>query len=103
MAWRWTVEALYYEKNDPVAICNYCSKDVGVANMEKAAFMSYVKGKKHLERSPSDRCIESLMPQTPALLWSYWKLVCLEFGVSNSKLSTLIILKISLAGVWSFQ
>ena len=54
-------------KNDNVAICNYYSKDVSVANMEEVALMSYMKGKKHVERSPSDQCIKSLMPPTPAL------------------------------------
>ena len=62
-----------------VAICNYCSKDVSVANMEEAALTSHMKGKKHVERSPSDQCIKSLMPPTPA--------------------PPLIILKISLSGV----
>ena len=36
-------------------------------------------------------------------LWSYWKLVCLESGVSIGKLLPLIILKISLSGFWIFQ
>ena len=35
-----------------VAICNCCSKDINVANMRKAALMSHMKGKKHVERSP---------------------------------------------------
>ena len=51
--------------------------------MEKAALTSHMKGKKHLERSPSYHYIKSLIPPTPAPL--------------------LIILKISLPGVWSFQ
>ena len=34
------------KKNDTVATCNYCSKDVSVANMEDAALMSLMKGKK---------------------------------------------------------
>ena len=66
-----------------VAICNYCSKDVIVANMEEAALTSHMKGKRHVERSSSDQCVKSLMPTTPAPL--------------------LIILKISLSGGWSFQ
>ena len=70
-------------KNDTVAICNNCSKDVSVANMEEAALTSHIKGKKYIERSPSDQCIKSLMPPTLAPL--------------------LIILKISLSGIWSFQ
>ena len=71
------------KKNDTVVICNYCSKDVIVANMEEAALTSHMKGKKHVERSPSDLCIKSLMPQTPA--------------------PPLIVLKICLPKVWSFQ
>ena len=70
-------------KNDTVAICNYCSKDVSVANIEKVALMSNVKDKKHVDRSLSDQYIKSLMPQTPA--------------------PPLIIFKISLSGVWCFQ
>ena len=31
-----------------LAVCNYCSKDVSVANMEEAALMSRMKGKKHV-------------------------------------------------------
>ena len=48
-----------------VAICNYFSKGVSVANMEKAALTSHMKGKKHIERSPN-QCIKSLMSPTPA-------------------------------------
>ena len=70
-------------KNDAVAICNHCSKDVSFANMEKAALTSHMKDKKHVDRSLSDRYIKSLMPHTPA--------------------PHLIIFKISLSGVWSFQ
>ena len=33
--------------------------------MEEAALMSHMKGKKHIERSPSDHCIKSLMLPTP--------------------------------------
>ena len=51
--------------------------------MEEAALTSHMKGKKHVERSPSDGCIKSLIPPIPALL--------------------LIILKISLSGVWGLQ
>ena len=47
-----------------VAICNCCSKDVSVANMGEAALTSHMKDKKHVERSPPDQCIESLMPPT---------------------------------------
>ena len=36
-------------KNDTVAICNYCSKDVSVANMEEVAFTSHMKDKKHID------------------------------------------------------
>ena len=70
-------------KNVTVAICNSCFKDVSVANMEEATLTSHMKDKKHVERSPSDQCIKSVMPPTPA--------------------PPLIILKISLSGVWSFQ
>ena len=51
--------------------------------MEKAALMSHMKSKKHVESSLSDQCIKSLMPQT--------------------LVPPLIILKISLSGVLSFQ
>ena len=40
------------KNRNPVAICNCCSKDINVANMRKAALMSHMKGKKHVERSP---------------------------------------------------
>ena len=69
-------------KKMTLAICNYCFKDVSVANTEEAALTSHMKGKKHVERSPSDQCIKSLMPLTPL---------------------PLIILKTILSGVWSFQ
>ena len=69
-------------KKMTLAICNYCSKDVSVASMEEAALMSHMKGQRHVERSRSDQCIKSLMPPTPP--------------------PPLIILKISLSGVWSF-
>ena len=67
------------EKNDTVAICNYCSKDVSVANMKEAALTSHIKSKKRVEMSPSDQCIKSLMLPTPT--------------------PRLIILKVSLSGV----
>ena len=70
-------------KNDTVAIYSCCSKDVSVSNMEKTALTSHMKGKKFVERSPSDQCIKSLMLPTPA--------------------PPLMILKITLSGVWSFQ
>ena len=35
--------------------------------MGKAALTSHKKGKKHVEGSPSDQCIKSLMPRTPSL------------------------------------
>ena len=56
---------------------------MSVANMEEAASMSHMKSTKHIERSPSDQCIKSLMTLTPT--------------------SHLMNLKISLSGVWSFQ
>ena len=65
-----------------LAICSYC-KDFSVAIMQEAALMSHIKGKKDIERSPSEQCIKSLMPPTPA--------------------PPLIILKISFSGVRSFQ
>ena len=34
--------------------------------MEVASLMLNIKGKKHVERSPFDQCIKSLMPPTPA-------------------------------------
>ena len=80
---RWLEDERFKQKNDTVAICNYCFKDASVANMKEAALTSHMKGKKHEERSPSHHCIKSLMPQTPA--------------------PPLIILKIRLPGVWSFQ
>ena len=70
-------------KNDTVVICNYCCKDVSVFIMEEAALTSHMKGKNHVEKSPCDQQIKSLMPPTPA--------------------PPLIVLKISLSGVWSFQ
>ena len=70
-------------KNGTVVICNYCSKDVSFANMEEAVLTSHMKGKKHVERFPSDQCVKSLMPPAPAL--------------------PLTIFKISLSGAWSFQ
>ena len=44
--------------NNTVAICNFCCKDVSVASMGEAALTSHMKGKKHVERSPSDHCIK---------------------------------------------
>ena len=57
--------------------------------MEEAALTSLIEDKKHVEGSPSDQCIKSLMPPTPAL-----PLIILKIslsGVSNSKLPALII------------
>ena len=68
-------------KNTIVAIYNYCSKDVSVANMEEVALTSHMETKKHEEKSP-DQCIKSLMLPTPA--------------------PPLIILKMSFSGVRSF-
>ena len=45
-------------KNETVAICNYCSKDVSVANMEEADLTSHMKSKKHVGRYPSDQCLK---------------------------------------------
>ena len=58
-------------------------KDFGVANMEEAALTLHMKGKKHVKSYFSDQCIKSLMPPTPA--------------------PPLIIMKICLSGVLSFQ
>ena len=69
-------------KNGTVAICNSCSKDVSIANMEDDALTSHMKCEKHIERSPN-QCIKSLRPLMPA--------------------PPLIILKISLSGGWSYQ
>ena len=33
--------------------------------MREAALTSHMKGKKHVERSPSDQCIKSMMPPAP--------------------------------------
>ena len=68
------------KKSSTVAICNCCSK---IANTGEAAFTSYMKGKKQVKRPPSYQCIKSLMLPAPA--------------------PPLIILKISLSGVWSSQ
>ena len=70
-------------KSDTVAICNYYSKNVSVANMEEAALTSHMKGKKHVEKSPFGLCIKSLMRPTFA--------------------PPLIILKINFSGVLGFQ
>ena len=43
-----------FGKNDTLAIYNYCSKDVSVANMKETALTSHIKSKKHVEMSPSD-------------------------------------------------
>ena len=66
-----------------LAICDYCSKDVSVNNMKEAALTSHMKSKKHVERSPSNQCIKSLMPPTSS--------------------PPLILLKISLSGVWNLE
>ena len=68
-----------FGKNDTLAIYNYCSKDVSVANMKETALTSHIKSKKHVEMSPSDQCIKSLMLPTPT--------------------PRLIMLKVSLSGV----
>ena len=34
------------KKDDTVAICNYCSKDVSVTNMEDTLLMSHIKAEK---------------------------------------------------------
>ena len=54
------------KKNDTDAISNYCSKDVSVANMEETTLTSDMNSKKHIERSPSNQCIKSMMSPAPA-------------------------------------
>ena len=52
--------------------------------MDEAALTSHMKDKGHIERSPSDQCIKSLMPSTPV-----FPLIILKIslsGGSNSKL-----------------
>ena len=69
------VQALDQEKNEPVAIRDYCSKDVSVANMEEAALTSQMKGKKYVESPPPT-------PGSPLIILK----ICLQSGVSSSKL-----------------
>ena len=45
----------WIRKKMTLALCNYCFKDVTVANIEEAALTSHMKGKKHIERSLSDQ------------------------------------------------
>ena len=66
-----------------MTLLQYAIIAVSVANMGEAVLTSRMKGKKHVERSPSDQCIKSLMPPTSA--------------------PPLIILSISLSGGCSFQ
>jgi hypothetical protein len=54
------------KKDDTIVKCSYCCKDVSVANMGEAALTSHMKGKKHIEKSPSDESIKTLMPPTSA-------------------------------------
>ena len=54
------------EKIGTVTLWNFWSKDVSVSNMEEAALTENMKGKNHVERSPSYQCIKPLMPPTPA-------------------------------------
>ena len=89
-------------KSDTVAICNYYSKNVSVANMEEAALTSHMKDKKHLERSPSDQCY---IINATNICFSFdhienYFVWGLQFPIVNY---TMIIMKISLSGVWSFQ
>ena len=39
------------KKNDEVALCSYCKKEINIGNMGETAFTSYLKGKKHQEIS----------------------------------------------------
>ena len=61
--------------------------DVSVASTEEAALASHMKGKKHVERSPSDQCIKSLITPTPVLPLITLQ-ISLESGVFSSKLSS---------------
>ena len=61
--------------------------DVSVANTEEAALASHMKGKKHVERSPSDQCFKSLITPTPVLPLITLQ-ISLESGVFSSKLSS---------------
>ena len=56
-----------YGKNDTASICKHFSKDVSVTNMEQDALKSYMKGKKHINKSPFNQCDKSLMPPTTAI------------------------------------
>ena len=52
------------KKDDTVAICSYCSKDVSVANMKYATLTSRTHQKqKGVERSASKQCIKSYHQQ----------------------------------------
>ena len=75
------------QEKTTLVICSYCYKDVSVVSMEEAALLSCIKGKKYIERSPSNQCFKSLMPPTPAPPLN----TCSHFepGVSHSKLPSL--------------
>ena len=66
--------------------------------MEEAALTSHMKDKKHVDRSPSDQYIKSLMPPTPAPPLIISK-ISLELPIVNYDLKSL---EISSSGGWSF-
>ena len=70
-----------------MALLQYAIIDVSVANTEEAALTSHMKGKKHVERSPFDQCIKSLITPTPAPTLITLQ-ISLESGVFSSKLSS---------------
>ena len=43
-------------KVDTLARCKCCCKDVNISNMGESALKSQMKGKKHLNHTPSDNC-----------------------------------------------
>jgi len=49
------------KKDDSTAKCSYCWKDISIGNMREAALTSHVKSKKHLERAPSGKIINSMI------------------------------------------
>ena len=42
------------DKVSTLACCKWCCKDVGVSNMGESALESHMKGKKHIDHTPSD-------------------------------------------------
>ena len=57
----WLKNPLYsawilHGKVDALARCKWCIKDVDVSNMGESALKSHMKGKKHIDHTPSDNC-----------------------------------------------